>query len=265
LSVPGTRKNGPDPVADLLRKREVELEDLPGGIPNPDRFPPGLVGVLGQDLARYSEFSIALAGVTSLIPRGSKLYYTRSVDVSGNCNTVIRHAQEMEFEWVWIMGDDHSFEPGTLLKLLVHDVDLVVPHVLKRTPPWPPVVYSHQDEDGWYVAADLPLEGLTEIHAAGSAGMLVRKRVLDALEDPWFQPAPDAAGLNEDLYFCQKVREAGFKLYCDPAVRMGHIAVHTVWPGPTEDGWEIHLYHDENTILTMPSIVKAGREKIEAA
>lgn len=240
--VPGTYKN-----------RDNEL--------NPDDFPPGTVGVVGSDLARYSEFAISLSGVTAKLPPGSKLIWTRSVDVSGNCNQIIR---DMKGEWVWIMGDDHVFPPETLLRLLAHDVDVVVPHCLKRTPPWPPVVYSHQDEDGWYVAADLPLEGLTEVHAAGSAGMLIKKHVLDALEDPWFRPAPDAAGLNEDLYFCQKVREAGFTIYCDPAVAIGHIALHTVWPGPTDEGWETHLAHDANTVLSMPSIVKPGLEKMEA-
>ena len=65
-----------------------------------------------------------------------------------------------------------------------------------------------EDDDGmvWQVAADLPEDDLTEIWSAGSAGMLVKRHVFDAVGDPWFTPAPDAIGLNEDINFCRKVR-----------------------------------------------------------
>lgn len=244
-----------DPVA-----RALAGETFPDGTPLPNSFPPGTIGVIGSDLARYSEFTLSLAGVVATAPPGSSMKYARGVDVSGNCNQIIR---EMKGEWVWIMGDDHVFDQLALLKLLRHDVDVVVPYVLKRTPPWPPVVYSHQDEDGLYVTATLPEDELTRVHAAGSAGMLIRRRVLDAMEDPWFRPAPDAHGLNEDLYFCRKVREAGFEIYCDPSVAMGHIGVYTVWPGQSEQGWHPDLVFDANHVVPMQWL--AQDEQVVAA
>jgi hypothetical protein len=172
--------------------------------------------------------------------------------VAGNCNTIIRN---MAGEWVWIIGDDHVFDPDILMRLLSHEVDVVVPLCFTRRPPYVPVVYSGQNEQGHYIVNhDLPEHGLVEIHAAGSAGMLVRKHVLDALEDPWFRPSPDAQGMNEDLYFCEKVREAGFSIFCDVDTPLGHIAVPVIiWPQYRE-AWAPNLILGNGAVLPLPSM-----------
>lgn len=272
-----------DEVAGLLERQADERQRREAYVRRMehmrDTAPPGTIGVLGADLSRYSEFTLSLCGVIAHLPVGSNLRYTRGVDISGNCNDVIR---DMVGEWVWIMGDDHVFEQDILLRLLEHDVDVVVPHCLKRVPVqagnthyWPSVVYGGQIEDRYrsYYSADLPQEGLTEIHAAGSAGMLIKKHVLDALDDPWFRPAPDAEGLNEDLYFCQQVREAGFKIHCDPTIGLGHIANYTVWPMWKGDEWGWQTvwefgpgctYNPPPVRLATPELSEAEKEEAVA-
>ena len=89
-------------------------------------------------------------------------------------------------------------------------VDIVVPNVLQRWVSFHPVVYKGQRaEDGHHlVYHDLPKEGLHEVYAAGSAGMLISRRVLEAVgEDPFTRSTHIQ---NEDLAFCARVREAGF-------------------------------------------------------
>jgi len=257
-----------DAVAELIAQGKPSLKRFPDGTPDPRNFPPGTLGVVASDLGRYSAFTMSITTMYALMSiTGCKLTYTRSVDVSGNCNEIIRH---MEGDWAWIIGDDHEFHPSVLLNLLAHmyerDLDVIVPHCLKRTPPWPSVVYSHQ-EDGWYVPASLPAKGLTKIHAAGSAGMLIRRRVFDALSDPWFRPAPDAAGLNEDLYFCQQVREAGCDIWCDPETLLGHIAIYTTYPrlDPETGLWEVDLRFDEDNRFPVKRIAQAEKVKGAAA
>jgi hypothetical protein len=208
----------------------------------------GTVGVITSEIARFQLFQAALFAALANAPPMTRLVTAMGADISGNCNELCR---QMTGEWLWIMGDDHAFEPELLPRLLAHDVDVVVPHCLKRNPPWMPVVFSHQDEEGNFVTAQLPENELVEIHAAGSAGMLVRRRVLEAIADPWFRPAPDAAGLNEDLYFCQQVREAGFKIHCDSGALLGHISLHTVWPRWQDGRWHLGLLHDQETFLPV--------------
>ena len=73
--------------------------------------------------------------------------------------------------------------------------------------------------------------------------MLIKRRVLEAIDDPWFEPSQDAVGLNEDLNLCRKIREAGFTLWCDPTALLGHISHYTVYPHWQDGAWHVgHIY-----------------------
>jgi len=215
---------------------------VPGTFLGQPPLPGGTIGVIGSELARYADFVAALTILGK--PEDTRLIYTRTVDVVGNCNTICRNFRG---EHVLFLGDDHTFDPDLYLRLLAWDVDVVVPLCLKRTPPYDPVVYGGQNERGEYYGADLPSHGLTEVYAAGSAGMLVRRHVLEAIADPWFE---SHGGLNEDLTFCQKVREAGFRIWCDVDTRIGHMSIHQIWPVHRDGGWHADLVVDSR--LTLP-------------
>jgi hypothetical protein len=205
--------------------------------------PPGTIGVLSGS-SWHAQFGLALSHLE--VPPGSKLICTPSVDVVGNMNTMTRG---MRGEWLFILGSDHVFDSNLLLRLLSHQVEVVVPHCLKRTPPYDPVVYSGQNEKDEYVGhTRMPEHGLVPVHAAGSAGMLVRREVLEALDDPVWE---SHGGLNEDLTFCAKVRDdLGVQIWCDVDARIGHISEVSVWPQWRDGEWFIsmHLGNGE----TMP-------------
>ena len=162
-------------------------------------------------------------------PPDTRVMWVKGLDVTANYNKII---ESLEGEWFWIMGDDHVFDPLILIQLLNHNLDVVVPLCLQRQAPFMPVVYSGEEprEDGMplFVTAVLPPNGLVEVHAAGTAGMLIRRHVLDAIKRPVFQTS--GVHQNEDLNLCQKIREAGFKIHCDVDARLGHIGVFGIFP-----------------------------------
>jgi hypothetical protein len=203
----------------------------------------GTIGVTSGDLTRYADFCASLTILGK--PEGTRLIWTKSVDVVTNCNVICRN---FIGDWVWFIGDDHVFDPDLLIRLLEHEVDVIVPLCLKRSPPYDPVVYGRQNMQGEYVGADLPESGLTEIYAAGSAGMLIRRNVLEAIPDPWFE---QHGGLNEDLTFFAKVRDAGFRIWCDVECLLGHMAPHTVWPAYREGGWHADIQLDPSLRLPL--------------
>lgn len=210
----------------------------------------GTIGVLSSDLARYADFAIALMHHQS--PPGTKLIWTKSNDIVGNMNSMVRG---MQGDWLWILGDDHVFDFDLLTQLLARDVDIVVPLCLKRTAPYDPVVYAGQNEKGeYYGVHDLPEHGLVEIHAAGSAGMLVRRHVLDAIGDPVFETG--GGGMNEDLTFCAKARAAGFTIWCDVEARLGHIGILCIWPVFEDGEWKIQLQLGNGQNITVNRYVQ---------
>ncbi len=206
---------------------------------------PGTIAVPMNEIGRFAMFTVSLAGTRQ--PPGCNLSVMASVSVTENLNMVIRHLNP-ESEWVWIIGDDHVWDNDCLMQLLATmdanpDIDILVPLVVKRNPPWHLVVF-HEDghrEDGLprfrpYQWEEVPESGVFEIDACGSAGMLVKREVLDAMEDPWFRSTGGVI-LNEDVTFCKDARDHGYRIFATADVTMGHIGIFNVRPARREGRW----------------------------
>ena len=152
--------------------------------------------------------------------------------------------EQMQGEWLWLLGDDHTFEPDLLLSLLKHNVDVVVPVCARRAPPFLSLLYKDLDIANdvctVYAWEELALlDGVIPVAGAGSGGMLIRKYVLDALAKPRFENAVTRSGyvVGEDMTVCDKINRAGFTIWADLAQTMGHISPCAIWPVRTDAGW----------------------------
>jgi hypothetical protein len=193
--------------------------------------PPGCVGIAAQDTGRFTAFTESMSSLQT--PPDTHVMWRYGSHIVNGMNYLV---DNMVGDWLWIMGDDHTFDPHLLLRLLDHKVDVVVPVCLMRQQPFLPVV---RVDDGGHVldlAKLKPSDGLLEIHSAGSAGMLIRKPVLDKLKAVFpgsvFQENPD---VSEDFLLCQRIRELGFTIHCDLGSRLGHLAVVGILPGVGPD------------------------------
>lgn len=206
---------------------------------------PGTMIVPTSEIGRFVLFTLALAGTQK--PPDSLVSMQCSAAVTENLNSALRNMPD-HHRWAFIMGDDHVWDGTVLMDMLRvmddHDeADILVPLVVKRNPPWHPVIVrslGQKSDQGipmfetvkW---EEIPETGLLEIDAAGSAGMLIRREVIDALEDPWFYSTPDSNGrqalLNEDFTFCTYAREkAGARIFCSVDQVLGHLGVFNVRP-----------------------------------
>ncbi len=227
------------------------------------KHPPGSILVASSDLQRYPGFTISLLHLQR--PEGTDVIWNAGLNPAANFNGCIRRMPATS-EWAWIMGDDHILPPDCLIKLLDRDVDVVVPLCVRRQPPFIPVLFKEQREDSplgqfpplsW---GEIPSSGLHEVFAVGSAGMLIRRRVLEAIQDPWFEVGQMATDRgDEDTHFCLKVRQAGFKIHFDTSVVIGHMTPICLWPAQNPDGsWTVSLdlgkYMDGSSIrANLPS------------
>lgn len=205
----------------------------------------GSIGVISGELGRYVDFYASLAQVA--MPEGTQMIWSKGTSIPENCNGCIRRAQDWasavdgprEDDWVWILGDDHMMPADSLVRLLAHDVDIVAPLGLRRRPPYAPAIYQRDEGNGLVQYENLPTRGLVEVAAAGSAGMLVRRRVWEGMTDPWFETFGET--MCEDLVFCSRATQAGFKIYVDLDVRFGHMTNNVVWPKIVGDKWAVGM------------------------
>ena len=213
---------------------------------------PGCVALPTSEIGRFMLFTMSLTGTQQ--PSGSRLHAAASASVTENTNSIIRDMLPTE-KWVWLLGDDHVWPGDTLQCLLATmdahpEIDILVPLVTKRNPPWHLVLYhvpeGERNEDGIQLLkaldwTEVPESGVFEVEAAGSAGMLIRAEVLDALGDPWFYSTPNTDGkqviLNEDVTFCIRAREEGFRVFATADVVLGHLGIFNVRPMKRDGRW----------------------------
>lgn len=201
---------------------------------------PGTIVVTAASLARYAEFWLSIEAVK--VPYGTRLVAARGADIPHQLNEGIRR---MTGEWVWLLGDDHTFEADLLLKLLGRNVDVVMPVVPRRDPPFVPVLMHGPvgPKMRRYAWSEVPLNGLFTLptgDSAGQAGALVRKGVLDKLGDPWFEGGRLTPGrLMEDMYFIQRLHDLEVPIHVDCDQIMPHIANLTLTPHRHQGRWYI--------------------------
>lgn len=151
-------------------------------------------------------------------------------------NSLVSASLERGSEWILFLDDDHSFPPNLLDVLLSRNVPVVASLYLQRTDPFLPIAFIKKSEDGEYWPLDLlecPEHGLVTVHGAGTGGMLIKSEVFKEFPEPWFVHTTQQ---SEDLYFCDRLAEAGIQLYVDLDARLGHVAPVSVYPD-WEDGW----------------------------
>ena len=231
--------------------------------------PPGTIIIAAGEFLRFGSFVNSMLQV--LHPPGTQILIKQSVALVDNYNDCLR---KMTGDWCWIQADDQTWEKEALLMLLDRDVDVVVPLILKRSPPYQTVIYKDQTDEGYmpFALSELPDTGLMEVHSAGSGGMLIRRRVLEAIGIPhdapwekrhWFTYG-DGVHLNEDLVLCKRIREAGFKIHVDVDVTMGHRGTYTVLPIFEDGRWGIGMNMGQASNGKSNTVVIHPTEKQEA-
>lgn len=220
----------------------------------PSKHPGGAICLATGDLTRYH---VAMQSIMALkVPPGSCNLWNAGVLIARSLNNAFETALKHEkLEWCWIMGDDHTFEPDIVLKLLDREVDVIAPLVLNRLPPMDPCIVEHDHEPRGRMKylEDLPLHGLYKLkrpepekgiegETCGDAGLLIRRRVLEAIPAPWYDHRISGAMAAEDQAFVRRIQNAGFDVHVDLDVQMGHIGQVDFKPVLIDnDHWEVRL------------------------
>jgi hypothetical protein len=139
-------------------------------------------------------------------------------------------ALKHECDYLFMIDDDMLAPFDLPFQLLKHDRDIVGALAFTRNAPHNPVIY--QLKQGWdkvsrsrYYAnqhiLNYPRNSLVECDAIGFGAVLIKTELFKKMPKPWFM---SSASTGEDVLFCAKAREAGFKIYMDTAQKLGHLS-----------------------------------------
>jgi hypothetical protein len=157
-------------------------------------------------------------------------------------NSIVDIAIERGFTHLLFLDTDMTFPADTIKKLISHDKDIVSGLYFERYAPYRPMLRKRLD-DG-YSLVDYTKGGLVECDALGAGCLLVKIDVFKKIGKPYFEYRLTKKGiketfLSEDIVFCERAREEGFKIFCDTTIRCGHLIsdyeiTEANWDGSTE-------------------------------
>ena len=179
-----------------------------------------------------SQFAFCLAMLNKVgdcaisFQMGSLIYTSR--------NNLAKKSLELECDYVLWLDSDMTFRPD-LLEKLVSDLDkgdIITGLYYRRVKPFSPVIFEKLefDENGckWSDPTDIPDE-IFEVEGCGFGCVLRPTNIfLDVaakFDGMMFNPL---ANMGEDLSFCWRARQCGYKIVCDPSIYLGHIGHYTI-------------------------------------
>jgi hypothetical protein len=62
--------------------------------------------------------------------------------------------------------------------------------------------------------------GMQRVDVTGGGCMLIRCKVFDRIEEPWFAPEHEFGTV---IQLCRQVRKAGWEVWCDTSIEIGHL------------------------------------------
>ena len=138
-------------------------------------------------------------------------------------NYGIVQAINKKADYILFVDDDMVFGPGTLKKLISRNKDVIgVVYYFKR-PELSPIIEL--------------LDGMKnepfECKGVGAGLLLVKTSVLMRMKRPWFDTKVNDIGmtvLGDSYFFCDRVREAGFEVWCDPTIEVHHLGDYKYGP-----------------------------------
>jgi len=202
---------------------------------------PGLIAIIHSVSNGWPQFGAAMMGLER--PAGTTIRWEIGYSATKNRNAAI--ANRKDAKWVLFLDSDHVFQPDLLTRLLAHNKDIVTPLYLRRGPPFDTTIYEeivvgHSAEGKqicrWKHRPQIKGEhGLIQVAASGCGAMLVRSYVFETLKAPWFEDGQLRSDERmEDIYFCLKAQQAGFKIWCDLDTKLGHLMPAAIWPDDGE-------------------------------
>jgi hypothetical protein len=163
------------------------------------------------------------------------------IDAARNME-VEKFLKAKEFTHHLFLDDDLVLlKPDLLMRLLSRNLPIVSGLYFRADFPHYPIILKEYGIDDTlmheYVYADKPYprDKLLDCDACGAGLLLIRRDVYEKLKPPYFKWDAERQ-IGEDIWFCHKVREAGYQLRVDT----GAVALHCVRApaGPPELLWE---------------------------
>lgn len=145
----------------------------------------------------------------------------QSCDISSARTWLVKQAIEKGATHLFFVDSDMLFPHDTIKRLLAHDKEIIGVEYNKRTFPLKSVTAYLPDEKK---SENAPFR----VGVAGTGVMLIKLALFSdpKMDKNWFSFGRNAEGehvMGEDGWFCNTARAAGYDVWVDPTIKVGHL------------------------------------------
>ena len=158
---------------------------------------------------------------------GSLIYTSR--------NSLAMMAIQMDADFVFWLDSDMVFKSDTLARMMdtlkKNDLDILTGLYFRRVPPYSPVLFDKLEQNGDITEFSefnkIPDE-LFEVGGCGFGCVLMKTDVFFDVQSKFGNMFAPRGNNGEDVAFCIRARECGYKIYCDPSIVCGHVGYSVI-------------------------------------
>jgi GT2 family glycosyltransferase len=164
-------------------------------------------------------------------------------------NMIAEKAMNEGFTHVFFLDSDMVVTPNTLIKLLADEKDIVSGMAFKRVPPFEPCFYKEivwneaKQNHECVMIPEWEKDSLVEIAAVGMACALIKTEVLKAVKEKYGSCFHPGKSLGEDIAFCRRAVDLGYKIFVDTSLSIGHVGSFVV----TDAHWRATYENSKRT------------------
>jgi GT2 family glycosyltransferase len=216
---------------------------------NPADYPPGLVAIPATDWMYTKAVQALLMGLIQALPPYSSIDINPQISSpAANRNFLVeRFLARPDFTWLCFLDSDMTPPPATVVRLVSHNKDIVGATCFSRSGEY---LDTYNDLSG--EQAETNDDGLREVASVGFGCVLVRRAVLAAMTQPFFSTDSPFA-LGEDVGFCVKARQLGFRVYLDTRLVVGHLHVLPI------DEQNVTALRQQPRVKELEKLARVGR------
>ena len=179
-----------------------------------------------------NNFSMSWEAVKCWLKLPHPKVWCQGPDLDFNRNMIWRQAIKYQETPTHLMmiDSDIVFTPEDVAKIEHHlnsGKDAITGIYPVGQPPYPPCIFERIEGD--YKLTEVK-EGVNEIGACGGGFLGINKNViLNMDKDPFDNIREGEIFHGEDISFCHRLREKGYKLFADSSIKLGHVRTQTIY------------------------------------
>lgn len=153
--------------------------------------------------------------------------------VYANRDQLAKMAMADNTDYVLWLDSDMVFDPDMMERFIADmeaGYDIVSCLCFRRRDPWTPVLYKTiriglgEDPNITEEYPDYPKDQIFEIDACGFGAVMVRTKVIWDMVKRFHTSFIPVYGFGEDISFCIRAKQMGYKIVCDSRIKVGHLA-----------------------------------------